>query len=144
VIAPPNLSLLLIMACFWIVFFLVWRLLVNPLGVVLDERDTRIRKSKDALDGVQERFAAAVARCERELAVGASQAGKERAELRAAGESARRARLDAAREQAQQRLSRLSAEIGEAAAGARSELRASAQALARELAEKLVGRRLAR
>jgi F-type H+-transporting ATPase subunit b len=144
VIAPPNLSLLLIMACFWMVYFLVWRLLVKPLGVVLDERDRRIKESKDTLAGVQERFASAVARCERELAAGAGQASKERAALRAAGESARRASLDAAREQAQQRLTRLSAEIGEAAAGARSELRASAQALARELAERLVGRRLAR
>ena len=43
-IAPPNLSLLLIMACFWMVFFLVWRLLVKPLGVVIDERDTRITR----------------------------------------------------------------------------------------------------
>ncbi len=143
-IAPPNLSLLLIMACFWMVFFLVWRLLVKPLGAVLDERDRRVRESKDSLAGVQERFAAAVARCERELAAGAGQAGKERAALRAAGESARRARLDAAREQAQERLSRLSTEIGAAAAAARSELRVSAQALARELAERLVGRRLAR
>jgi F0F1-type ATP synthase membrane subunit b/b' len=144
VIAPPNLSLLLIMACFWMVFFLVWTQLVKPLGVVLDERDKRVREAKNALADVQERFSAAVARCERELAVGASEAAKERAALRAAGETARRARLDAAREQAQERLAKLATEIGQASGAARAELRTSAQALARELAERLVGRRLVR
>jgi len=143
VIAPPNLSLLLIMACFWMVFFLVATQLVKPLGAVLDERARRLEESKETLFGTQERFSAAVARCERELAAAASEAARERATQRAAGESARRAALDAARVQAQARLTELSGELEAASAAARAQLRTSSQALARELADRLVGRRLA-
>ena len=41
--APPNYSLFLVMACFWLVYLLVSTQLVKPLGRVLDEREARIR-----------------------------------------------------------------------------------------------------
>ncbi|MFZ5788793.1 MAG: hypothetical protein ACOY3Y_20330, partial [Acidobacteriota bacterium] len=66
-ITPPNLSLLLIMACFWLVFFLVRSQLVKPLGAVLDEREKRVREAASALTQAQERAGEAMDRCEREV-----------------------------------------------------------------------------
>ncbi len=142
-IAPPNFSLLLIMACFWLVFLLVATQLVRPLGNVLDEREKRIRESRGALDEARVALDEAVARCERELAAAAAAASKERTALRAAGEAGRRARLDAARSQAAERLNALTREIEAASSQARDELRSRATLLARELAAHLLGRRLA-
>ncbi|MGE5236637.1 MAG: hypothetical protein ACM3O7_09835 [Acidobacteriota bacterium] len=142
-IAPPNLSLLLIMACFWLVYVLVRTQFVTPLGKVLDERERRIREARETLTTSQERASAAIASCERELAAAASEASKQRAAMRAEGEAARRVRLEQARAQANERLLVLARDLDDAARVARGELRQGAETLARELAERLMGRRLA-
>ena len=49
-IAPPNYSLLFIIACFWLVYFIVSRLLVKPLGETLDERHRRAAVARERLD----------------------------------------------------------------------------------------------
>jgi len=143
VLAPPNFSLLLVMACFWLVFLLVATQLVGPLGRLLDERARRDREAKDALESARAALTQAVERCERDLAAAASEAQRERAALRGEGETARRARIEQARTQAQDRLARLDAELHEAAAQGREALRARTSELARRLASHLVGRSLA-
>jgi F-type H+-transporting ATPase subunit b len=143
VITAPNLSLLLIMACFWLVYWLIATQLVRPLGRVLDERARRIGEARDTLAAVETRFAEAMTRCERDLGVAAGEAQKERAAQRAAGEATRRARLDAARAEGQKRLATLAAELEAASRSARSQLRERGLRLARDLAERLLGRRLA-
>jgi F-type H+-transporting ATPase subunit b len=140
---PPNYSLLLVMACFWLVYLVVSSQLVKPLGRLLDERERRVRTAREAFEQAGKAFADAVARCERELSVAASEGQRERASLRAAGDAARRARLEGARADAQQRLARLAAELEEASHAARAGLRARAGELARELASRLVGRSVA-
>jgi F-type H+-transporting ATPase subunit b len=142
-IAPPNLSLLLIMACFWLVYLLVRTQFVGPLGAVIDERERRIRAARETLKAAQDRAAAAIAGCERELATAAAEASKMRAAMRAEGEVARRARLEEVRARAAERLLVLAHDLDQAAGAAREELRQRAESLARELAERLIGRRLA-
>ena len=142
-VSPPNYSLLLIMACFWLVYFLVSSLLIKPLGTLIDERERRVREARDTVEKARQGFDDTMTRCERELAVVASSAQKERAELRGAGEAARRASLEAAREKGQVRLATLGQEIQQSSAVAQSELRNRAEILSRELAERLLGRRLA-
>lgn len=142
-ITPPNLSLLLIMACFWLVYWLIATQLVRPLGRVLDERARRISETRDRLAAVEARLAEAMTRCERDLGVAAGEAQKERAAQRAAGEAARRARLEAARTEGHQRLAALAAELDAASRDARTQLRERGTGLARDLAERLLGRRLA-
>lgn len=141
--APPNYSLILIMACFWVVFFLVRRLLVQPMGALLDERARRAREAARAFDGARAELAEALARCERELAQAAAEGQRERAALRAEGESERRRRLEQAREAGQAKLAAFTRELEEASARAREELRRSTRVLATELAQRLLGRRLA-
>jgi len=143
VFGPPNYSLFLVMACFWLVYLLVSTQLVKPLGRVLDERDATIRAGRDAYDQARQSLEEAVARCERKLSVAASEGQRERASLRATGDEERRRRIEAARGQAQQRLAQLSGELDEASRAARAVLRERSAQLARELAGRLLGRSVA-
>ncbi len=141
--APPNYSLILIMACFWVVFFLVRRLLVEPVGALLDERTRRTQAAAKEFDGARAALSEALNRCERELAQAAAEGQRERAALRAEGENERRRRLEQAREAGQARLHAFTQELEQAASEAREELRRSTRALATDLAQRLLGRRLA-
>jgi len=143
VLALPNFSLLLVMACFWLVYLVVSTQLVKPLGGLLNQREERIRTARERHEHARAALAETVARCERELAAAATEGQKGRAALRAAGEAGRRGRLEAARSQVQQRLARLDAELDDASRGARASLREQAGGLARELASRLAGRRVA-
>ena len=142
-LALPNFSLLLVMACFWLVYLVVSTQLVKPLGGLLSQREERIRTAREINEHSRAALAEAVARCERQLAAAATEGQKARAALRAAGEAARRGRLEEARSQVQQRLARLDAELDDASRGARESLREQATGLARELASRLAGRRVA-
>jgi len=142
VLAPPNFSLLLVMACFWLVFLLVSTQFVRPLGALLDQRERRDREAREGFEAAQHAFDEALARCQRELAQAAAEAQKERAGLRAAGEAARRARLEAARSKAQERLAMLDEELRGTVARARVGLRDHTAELASDLASRLVGRTL--
>jgi F0F1-type ATP synthase membrane subunit b/b' len=141
--APPNYSLLLIMACFWLVYLLVSTQLVKPLGSMLDERAARIKAAREAYEGARSALTDAVSRCEREVASAAAEGQRERASMRASGEAARRSKLEAARAEVQQRLARVSAELDEASRGARATLREHSGQMARELASRLLGRSVA-
>jgi len=131
------------MACFWLVYLVVSTQMVGPLGRLLYERAQRIHEAHEAYERSRAALADAVARCERELAGAASEGQKARATLRAAGEASRRARLEQARDQVQQRLAKLDRELDDAARAARATLREKAVTLARELASRLIGRSVA-
>ena len=97
--SPPNLSLILIMACFWLVYLLVTTQFLKPVGSLLDQRESQIRTARETFAQAKEQLGEAIARCERDLAQAAGEGQKVRATLRAEGESVRRARLEAARQQ---------------------------------------------
>jgi F0F1-type ATP synthase membrane subunit b/b' len=143
VIAPPNLSLLLIMACFWVVYLLVRTQFLKPLGMLLDQREKQVREAREGHASAQQMLQEAIARCERELAQTASDAQKQRASLRAAGEAVRRQRIEAARTQGQERLAAVAEELEQAVQQAREVIRTRARELSRSLAERLLGRRVA-
>jgi F0F1-type ATP synthase membrane subunit b/b' len=142
-LALPNLSVLLVMACFWLVFLLVRSQLVKPLGALLDERERQISSSQQSFVRAQQTLRDTLSRCERELAEVGAEAQRERASERAAGESARRAALDAARLQAQERLAAVAGALEIASAEARQSLHERSRELAGELASRLAGRRVA-
>ncbi|MDD5562436.1 MAG: hypothetical protein PHQ91_01865 [Thermoanaerobaculaceae bacterium] len=142
-LALPNYSLLLVMACFWLVFLLVSTQLVGPLGRLLEEREGRIETARRSHERARTDLTEAMARCDRDVASAAAEAQKDRAALRAAGEAARRAHLDQARTQVQARLASLGVELDDASRAARAVLRERGAELARELASRLAGRSLA-
>lgn len=141
-ISPPNLSLLLIMACFWLVYLLVSTQFLKPVGALLDHRESQVRSAREVFEKTREDLSEAIARCERDLAQAAGEGQKTRAGLRAEGETTRRARLDAARQQGQARLAALGVELAAVTDEARVSLRARSGELARALAERLVERRI--
>lgn len=141
-ITPPDFSVFFIMLCFWAVFFVVSAQIVKPLLSILDAREQETEGARSRLEGIRTAFAAAMAESERELAVASAEATRERGAMRSEGETRRRARLDAAREQAHETLARLKNELDESTQKARIGLRTRATQLARELATQLLGRRL--
>jgi F0F1-type ATP synthase membrane subunit b/b' len=143
VISPPNLSLILIMACFWLVYLLVSTQFLKPVGALLDQRDKVLRTARETFAQAKDRLSEAIAGCERDLAQAANEGQKTRAALRAEGEAARRATLDAARQRGQERLAALAGELAKVTDEARAVLRARSGDLARSLAERLVERRIA-
>ena len=139
-ITPPDLSLVLVMLCFWAVFFVVSTQLVRPLLRILDQREQQAQGARHDLETTRTRLREALAASERELAAASVEAARERAALRAEGEASRRDRLDGARELAQQRLAGLTRELDEVATSLRSGLRTEVGRLAQELAAHVLGR----
>lgn len=140
---PPNVSLVLVMVCFWATLWLVYRFLIRPVGAVLDDRARRV-------DGAQREWAArneehrqALARIEAEMHEAARDAAARRAAARQQAMGHRQAALDAARAKADARLAEVLAGLDRDAAAARAELGRRGSELARLLAGRLLGRELA-
>ncbi len=138
--SPPNLSLVLVMACFWITFWLVSRFLIGPLGRAIEERGKRIEGAQFAFSSKQEEFLSATTRLEAELEEAARQAARLRADLRQQAAKEREALLKKARAEADVRLQAELASLERDANASRAELRDQAQELARLFASRLLGR----
>ena len=89
-LALPNYSLLLIMACFWLVYLLVSTQLVKPLGRLLEEREGRIEAARSTNEKARAELAEAMARCDRDVAGAAAEAQRERAAAIRPSRSSRR------------------------------------------------------
>ncbi len=102
--SPPNLSLILIMVCFWVTLWIVHRFLIRPVGTVMGERRRRIDDAQQEWSAKNEEYLAAVARVEEEVSTAAKDAAKIRADARQHAMDARQAALDQARARADERL----------------------------------------
>jgi F-type H+-transporting ATPase subunit b len=138
--SPPNLSLVLIMICFWLTMWLVYRYLITPVGQVLAERQRRLDESQATWDATNADYLAATERLEGELEKAARAAAGVRNEHRQQALDERQQKLEAARREADQRLGRALGELDEAASDARTELRDRAAELATLFASQLLGR----
>jgi len=140
---PPNLSLFLIMVCFWVTLWIVYRFLIRPVGAVIGERGRRIDDAQQEWSAKNEEYLAAVSRVEEEVAAAAKDAAKIRADARQHAMDARQVALDQAHARADERLLGVLDVLDKDAEAARSELRSRAEDLARLLASRLLGRELA-
>lgn len=140
--SPPNVSLVLIMVCFWITMWLVYRYLIQPVGRVLAARDGRIRGAEREWSSKHQDYLSATERLESEMDDAAREASQIRAELRQRAQEDRQARLDVARRQADDRLQAALAQIDDQADAAERELRERARDLARLFASALLDRDL--
>ena len=141
---PPNLSLLLIMGCFWLAYLVVRRLLLNPIAEVTDERQRRLDDAEATWNAKHEEYTTATQRLETELEATARSASQHRAEVRKQALSERQDHLRAAHEEADGRLGRALETLDRDALGARDELRRRAKTLASVLASHLLEREVAR
>lgn len=139
---PPNVSLVLIMVCFWMTLWLVQRFLIRPVSAVLDDRRRRIDGAKQEWSARNEEYLAAVARIEDQVLNAARDASKSRAEARQRAMDARQVAMETARARADERLTSVVDDLDKDAEAARGDLRHRAEELARLLAGRLIGREM--
>ena len=139
---PPNVSLVLIMVCFWMTLWLVQRFLIRPVSGVLDDRRRRIDGAKQEWTARNEEYLAAVARIEDEVQNAARDASKSRADARQRAMDARQVAMESARARADERLTSVVDDLDKDAEAARGDLLHRAEELARLLAGRLIGREM--
>ena len=140
---PPNLSLLLIMVCFWVTLWIVYRFLIRPVGAVVGERRRRVDEAQLEWSHKNEAYQAAISRVEDEVANAAREAARVRADARQRAMDERQEALDQARARADERLLDVLDGLDREAGAARADLQARAQELARMLVGRLLGREIA-
>jgi F0F1-type ATP synthase membrane subunit b/b' len=140
---PPNLSLLLIMICFWCTMWLVHRFLIRPIGGVLEQRQGHIDQAAMKWQSTHQEYLSSTERLGVEMQNAAREAGRVRGEHRQRALDARQASLEAARTAADDRLGAALVALDNEATTARGELRVHADGLARQFATRLLGRKVA-
>jgi len=140
---PPNISLVLIMVCFWMTLWLVSRFLIQPVTAVLEDRRRRIEGAQQEWSARNEEHLAAVARIEDKVQNAARDAAKSRADARQDATDARNLALETARARADERLTSVVESLDRDAEAARGDLHRHAEGLARLLAGRLLGREMA-
>jgi len=141
---PPNVSLVIVMVCFWVTFWLIQRYLLKPVGKVLSDRNGRIEGAEAEWQAKHQEYLDETARLEAELDDAAKAAAKIRNDYRQKAIERRQAALDTARQQADGALENAMAELDRDVAAARAELEAQARTLAALFAGKLLGREVSR
>ena len=139
---PPNVSLVLVMVCFWMTLWLVYRFLIRPVGATLDERSRRVDGAQREWAARNEEYLKAVAQVESEIQDAAKDTAKTRADARQKAMEQRQAALGEARARADERLAAVLETLDSDASAARAELRRRAEELARLLAGRLLGREM--
>lgn len=139
----PNVTSLYVLLAFGVSYFILKRSLFVPLSEILEARE---RDEQEAQKAYAESVAAlekAVAANEQKLSVARREALKLREDLRGEGAALLEDRLGKARHAASEQIDRGAGEIGGQAAELSKQLPDRATSLARELAEKILGRKLA-
>ncbi len=137
---PPNYSLVIVMVCFWLTFWLVQKFLLKPVGAVLAERSRRIEGAENEWQSKHQEFLDETARLETELEEAAKAAAKVRNDFQQKAQERRQATLDAARQLANGRLDEAMDILQTDASTARADLQSRARELARIFAGQLLGR----
>jgi F-type H+-transporting ATPase subunit b len=142
-IKAPDVTLLYVIFAFLIVYAILKRFLFLPLSAILEAREseekTAARVHAESLQGLSN----AITHIEQELARARREALKEREALRSEGRAHLEKKLAQARAAATATLEKASAEIAAQAHQSSQDLPRQIQVLARVLAEKVLGRKLA-
>ncbi len=140
--APALIRMIILIVLFGLLVFPIRALIVTPALRVLDEREERISGARERAEKLQQQAESILS--EYEVAV---------AKAREESESARRSEIDSAhgaqserigsaRASAEQTLEHARGEIAQAYAEARASIRSEAEALASDVAERVLGRPL--
>jgi F-type H+-transporting ATPase subunit b len=139
----PNVTSLFVLLAFGVSYFILKRYLLLPLSEILEARE---REEQEAQKAYAESLAAlekAVAAGEQKLSAARREALKTREGLRGEGAALLEEKLAKARQAASEQIDRGAREIRQRAADLSKQLPDRATSLARELAEKILGRELA-
>ena len=125
---------------FMILMAVLNALLFKPLRAALKARKETIEGSKAKVQDIDEQVQAQIARYEAQLQDARQQGGQERSSLRKTGQEEEVRILGEANRTAADKLQKITAQIQEEADSARQELRSQTEALAKEIAGKVLGR----
>jgi len=133
-------TLFLQFANFMILMAVLNALLFKPLRAALQARREAIESSKAKVHDIDEQVQAQIARYEAQLQEARLQGAQERATLRKAGQEEETRILGAANQTTAEKLQTIKEQIQEEAGTARQALRNETEALARDIAGKVLGR----
>ncbi len=139
----PNVTSLYVLLAFGVSYFILRKYLFVPLSGILEAREREEREAQKAYAESLETLEKAVAAGEQKLSLARREALKTREELRGEGSALLEKKLGDARERASGEITRGSKEIETQASESSRQLPERAKSLARELAEKILGRKLA-
>jgi len=142
-IEAPNVTSLYVFLAFGICYWILKRYLFSPLSSILDERERGEAEAEKAYGRSLAELEKAVAAGEQQLSAARREALKLREDLRSRSLAELEAGLAKAAEAAGAVVEKGSREIEAQVAGLSGQLPERARALARELAEKILGRKLA-
>ena len=137
---PPNFSLIIVMVCFWLTFWLIQKFLLKPVGAVLAERRGRIEGAENEWQSKHQEYLEETARLESELQEAAKAAAKVRNDQQQQALDRRQAVLTTARQLADGKLEEAMGVLKTDASTARTDLEARARQLAQAFASQLLGR----
>jgi len=133
-------TLFLQFANFMILMAVLNALLFKPLRAALQARREAIESSKAKVHDIDEQVQAQIARYEAQLQEARQQGGQERAALRKTAQEEEGRILGEANQKSAEKLLSIKAQIQEEAGAARQTLRNETEALARDIAGKVLGR----
>lgn len=142
-IKAPDITFVYVVIAFVACLAILKRYLFAPLSAILEERDREAASAEKVYAESLEELRAAVARAEADLAKARIEALTVREKLRGEGHAHWERKLGEAHAAAQAALGRASDEIRAAASRAAADLPRAARDLARTLAEKILGRKIA-
>jgi F-type H+-transporting ATPase subunit b len=142
-IKAPDVTLLYVLLAFTVSYAILKRFLFRPLSAILEERQALEESAALVHRKSLEEMERAVAEAEAALAAARREALRLREELRAQGTAHLEREMSRAREETTESIRSATGEIGEEARRTAAELPRRAVELARGLAEKVLGRRLA-
>ena len=125
---------------FMILMVVLNALLFKPLRAALKARKETIEGSKAKVQDIDEQVQAQIARYEAQLQEARQQGSQERSALRKTGQEEEVRILGEANRSAAERLQTITAQIQDEANSARQALRGETEALAKEIAGKVLGR----
>jgi F-type H+-transporting ATPase subunit b len=142
VVIQLDYTLLIQMANFLVLLLILNKFLYKPILNLLDERRRRLEDSEKLVSDLKEKTSRQWEQYEAELQRARISALAEREKLKAEGSEAERRLLEEARDQASKLMHEARRRLDEESQKAREVLKAQAQTLGLEMAEKILGRQL--
>ena len=142
-IKAPDVTLLYVLVAFIITYAILKKFLFVPLAAILEERDRVAKSAAEVHAKSLEEMQRAISEGEARLATARREALRVRETLRGEGRAQLERKLAGVREETTASIAAATREIEEQAARSAAELPGRARELARLLAEKVLGRKLA-
>jgi F0F1-type ATP synthase membrane subunit b/b' len=136
----PDLSLLAIMVIFFLNYLVVRRFFITPINAVLEARETETKTADRLYEESMARYNEATARIEDQLHVAKRDAAHVREQRRAEAAAYRQDVIERTSTEAKQIVSEADAHLAKDVAVAREVIVKSSEQLAREAAERILGR----